>query len=141
MADEEEEDNELMEDFVNVLDDLLILQHSDSIEYSIKLSFDRKEFKLIWKGGRPINLGAQIDDPRELYIKDIQLIQTGNDAEGFGPTLKASHCCLTLYTIEGGEFNLIASSKMEREALATGFGMLSTKVQQTSSSISDCVIC
>jgi hypothetical protein len=137
MASEEDEDNELLEDFVKVLQDLLILQHSDGVEYSIKLSLNRDEMKLHWKGGRPVKLGSHVNDPRELYIKDIQLIQTGNDAEGFGPTLKAAHCCLTLYTAEGGEFNLIAASKVEREALATGFGMLSSKAQQAAS---DCII-
>lgn len=97
--------------------------------------------KLYWKGGRPIKLNANINDNRELYIKDIQLIQTGKDAEGFGPTIKSADCCFTLYTEEGGEFNLIASSKIERGALATGFSMLSSRVQQQQSSlVGDCII-
>mmetsp|Transcript_63322 Transcript_63322/g.118958 ORF Transcript_63322/g.118958 Transcript_63322/m.118958 type:complete len:138 (+) Transcript_63322:116-529(+) len=127
-------DKELLLSFTEVVVDLLIEQHDDRTPYSIKLTF--KDDRLTWKGGRSVGPSSV---ERELLIRDITLVAIGAGAKGFGTVNVPEDHCLSLITkpkldsgLDVDELNLICSSKVEREALAEGFGMLVTVAQNDS---------
>jgi hypothetical protein len=116
--------------FLKAVQDLPIEQWAKGKNYSIKLSLSRSSFS--WQGGQCIG------DRREriLALADILMVDTGKgQRNNFGVSRSEGineDFCLSLITKDSEAFSLVASSKLEREALAEGFADIIDRTQDES---------